>query len=441
MPLIALIMPIGTASASPLPTEIQVTTLDNGLTIYLAPMDTPGVVSYQSWVGAGSRDEVDPGTTGFAHFFEHLMFYGTEALPRAEREEALLRTGANENAWTWFDDTCYHQVVAAEALLGIIEIEADRFQNLDVQPEDVSSEIGAVLSEYGKGLESPWMRTSQALYATAFADHTYHHDTIGYIEDLEAMGSRIDLVHSFFDVHYRPENVRIVVAGDFETGATLAAIEGAYGGWQRGTTEPTPIPEELVQEETRRVDVAWDQGPVNTHLFLGWKVPGFDPADPDAAALAVLGELLFSDVSPLHRDLVLDGQKVFWIDGGSSQLIDTHLFEVNAELREGTNPAEVEARLLAEVASLRTLDEARVASARSFALRSTAMELDTAAAVANTIGWFTHRNADPASIDAYYENFAKVRPADIARVIDAYLVPQGLTVATLTPEPAVEEAE
>lgn len=439
MPLIALLVPLASASESPLPTDIQVATLDNGLTVYLAPMDTPGVAAYQSWVGAGSRDEVEPGTTGFAHFFEHLMFYGTEAMPRAAREDAMLRTGANENAWTWFDDTCYHQVVAADALPRIIAIEADRFQNLEVGADDVASEIGAVISEYNKGLDSPWMATSQALYETAFQTHTYHHDTIGYKADLDAMGSRMDLVTGFFDRHYRPENVRIVVAGDFDPDATLAHIQDAYAGWEPGTLEPHEVPFEEPQLETRRVDVEWTRGPVNTHLFLGWKIPGFDPADPDAAALAVVEELLFSDVSPLHRDLVLDGQQVFWLGGGSSQLIDPQLFEVSLELRPGVEPADVEARVLEEVAALRTVTPARVEGARSYGLRSTAMGLDTAASVASTIGWFTHRNPDPTSIASYYDAFGAVTAADVQRVIDAYLIPEGLTVATLRAAP--EEAE
>ncbi len=433
IPLIMLIMPIRTASAGALPTAVASVVLDNGLTIYLAPMDTPGVVSYQSWVEVGSKDEVAPGTTGFAHFFEHLMFYGSEALPREEREERMLLTGADENAWTWVDDTCYHQVVASDALLEVIAIEADRFQNLHVTPEQVAKESGAVHGEYRKGLTNPWDRIYDALYETAFTTHTYHHSTIGYEADILEMPNQVELVKDFFSIHYRPENTRIVVAGDFEKGEVLGAIERHYGGWQPATQAPPEIPEEPPQEAARRVEVAWDQGPVNAHLMMGWKVPGWSPTSPDAAALDLVGELLFSDVAPLHRKLVVDEARVYTVSGGDWGMEDEHLFVTVAVVKDPEDLAAVEADIEAALAALLVLDDATVAAARNNALRRTTIELDDPKAVANRIGDFTRGGADPADIEAWYQGYAALGPEDVKRVVETYFVPEGRTVAELVP--------
>ena len=166
------------------PYETHEKTLENGLTIYVIPMDTPNVAQVRTWMTVGSRDEMDPGRTGFAHFFEHLMFYGTPSLNRQEREKVIQNMGAEENAWTWFDDTVYHATLAANHVEKYIQIEGDRFQNLQLTEDMVRKEAGAVYGEYRKGQASPVNRVYETLYATAFQTHTYRHDTIGFEEDI-----------------------------------------------------------------------------------------------------------------------------------------------------------------------------------------------------------------------------------------------------------------
>lgn len=444
IPLTLLIMPIGTASAGALPADVSRHVLDNGLTIYLAPMDTPGVASYQSWVEVGSKDEVEEGTTGFAHFFEHLMFYGSEDLPRVLREERMLLTGAAENAWTWVDDTCYHQVVASEALLDVIVIEADRFQKLHVTEEQVAKESGAVLGEYRKGLSSPWERTYDALYETAFDTHTYRHSTIGYEADILAMPTQVELVKSFFSTHYRPDNTRIVVAGDFDTETVLASLEANYGEWQPSAVPAPEIPEEAPQEEARRVEVAWDQGPVNAHLMMGWKVPGWSATSEDAAALDLVSELLYSDVASLHRQLVVDEARVYDLSGGDWGHEHTHLFMAIAEVKDPADLAAVEADIEAAIQALASVDEATVAAARENALRRGVIDLDNPKAVANQVGQMTRGGADPADIDTWFDTYAALGVEDVKRVVETYFVPEGRTVAVLDPSAetaAVEEPE
>lgn len=407
-------------------------TLDNGLRIFLAPMDTPGVASWQAWVEVGSRNEVEPGTTGFAHFFEHLLFYGGPSYPAETRDRELLLLGADENAWTWLDDTNYHATIASDALPRLIEIEADRFLGLSLKPEWVEKEAGAVYGEYRKGRASAWERTYDALYATAFTTHTYHHSTIGFEEDIQAMPQRLETADTFFDTHYRPEKVRIVIAGDFDREAVVGALNSHFGPWEPG--EPAPVIEpEPVQEEMRRIDVPWDGGPTNAYLMMGWKVPGFDPADPDQAALSVISDLLFSDVAALYRELVVDDATLIRLSGGDWRFIDPHLFLVSATLRDPADAPAIEARIRQELQRFSTAGPSseELSAAQGHALKAAKVALDTPQSVAYAIGSFTRLGGPPELIDTWYDNYAAVTIDDVKRVATATFVDEGLTISVL----------
>src|SRR4029077_10023169 len=129
--------PASTAAAPPAPSRgrafpfpVQEKTLANGLKIYVVGFDSPGLVAYYSVVRTGSRNEVEPGKSGFAHFFEHLMFRGTDKYSQDAYNDVIKEMGADSNAFTSEDLTVYHILAGKAALPRIVEIEADRFQNL-----------------------------------------------------------------------------------------------------------------------------------------------------------------------------------------------------------------------------------------------------------------------------------------------------------------------
>ena len=131
-------------------------TLPNGLTALLIPMESPGIVAYYSVVRTGSRDEVEPGKSGFAHFFEHMMFRGTKKYPQAAYEATVTKLGASTNAYTTDDHTAYHLKFAKDDLEQVIDIESDRFQNLSFSLPVFQTEAGAVYGEYRKNITSPF---------------------------------------------------------------------------------------------------------------------------------------------------------------------------------------------------------------------------------------------------------------------------------------------
>jgi hypothetical protein len=158
----------GAATVDPLPHPPVVDRLDNGLTLVTVPFDAPGIVSYYTLVKAGSRDEVEPGKSGYAHLFEHLMFRGTDAMSAADYEARMQAMGADNNAWTSNDLTVYVPTIPKEGLAELIPIEADRFQHLHVAEDKYKDETGAVLGEYNKAFANPARVMDEALRTLAF---------------------------------------------------------------------------------------------------------------------------------------------------------------------------------------------------------------------------------------------------------------------------------
>ena len=122
--------------------------LPNGLRVVTVPTEFPNVVALYIVVQTGSRNEVEPGKSGFAHFFEHMMFRGTKLYPPEKYEATLKQAGADSNAFTSDDLTCYHTTFAKEDLETMLEMEADRFQNLEYTEAAFRTEALAVLGEY-----------------------------------------------------------------------------------------------------------------------------------------------------------------------------------------------------------------------------------------------------------------------------------------------------
>ncbi len=143
------------ANAQPekiLPYPIYQHQLDNGLNVVTVPFDSPGLAAFYIVTRVGARNEVEPGVTGFAHFFEHMMFRGTDNYSKEEYSAALKSTGAAANANTTQDRTQYHMTGNADKLEVMFELESDRFMNLNYSEHEFQTEAGAVKGEYTKNL-------------------------------------------------------------------------------------------------------------------------------------------------------------------------------------------------------------------------------------------------------------------------------------------------
>ena len=237
------------------PYQYKTDDLPNGLRVVTVPTDYPNLVSMYIVVGAGSRNEIEDKKSGYAHFFEHLMFRGSENFPAGRFDEIMKKAGASSNAYTSDDRTVYHETFAKEDLDEIMQLEADRFQKLKFPEEKFKTEAGAVLGEYNKNSANPTFKMYEVLRETAFQKHTYSHTTMGYIADIKDYPNQYDYAWQFFNRFYRPENTTMVIVGDVKPEQILAMVKKYWSGWKRGDYKQT-IPVEPAQTEARSQHIA-----------------------------------------------------------------------------------------------------------------------------------------------------------------------------------------
>jgi zinc protease len=423
-----------TSQKSAFPFAFAEKVLGNGLRIFVVPYDSPGLVAYYSVVRTGSRNEVEPGKSGFAHFFEHMMFRGTERYSTERYNAEIKAMGADSNAFTAEDMTVFHILAGKSALAKVVEIEADRFQNLKYDDASFQKEARAVLGEYNKGSSDPMQKMEEALYDHAFVAHSYKHTTIGFLRDIENMPHQFDYSRQFFDRYYRPDNVILLVVGDVTADAVVPLVEKAYGAWARGPARP-PVPVEPPQMLEERITVPW-KGASLPMLFVGYRTPAFSTKSLDGPALEVLGELLFAERSRLHKQLVLDEQKVETLEGSAGRHVDPNLFLVLARVKQSQDMATVESTIDKEIARIAAqgVDEKTLGEVLSHARYAFAAQLSTPDHVALVGAEFLALDGRLSAIDEYFARLAQVTSADVQRVARTYFTPRNRTVVTLQPE-------
>jgi zinc protease len=245
------------AAGDILPFEASETTLPNGLRVIVVPTGFPNLVSIQIPVQVGSRNEVEPGRSGFAHFFEHLMFRGTPNTSGEVFRETMARAGARDNAGTGNDRTTYYATFAKEHLGSIIALYADMFQHLAYSESDFRTEAGAVLGEYNRNAADPTLKLFEVQRDRFYQVHTYKHTTLGFIEDIENMPEMYDYSKVFFERWYRPQYTTIIVAGDVTPQQVLPLVEKHWGAWKADAPADVTIPVEPAPRGPIYAHVPW----------------------------------------------------------------------------------------------------------------------------------------------------------------------------------------
>ena len=417
------------------PYPIRKTTLENGLAVLSVPFDSPGIIAYYTVVRTGSRNEVEKGLSGFAHFFEHMMFRGTERYSQEQYNAELKKLGADSNAFTTDDWTCYHLTVPASALAKVVELEADRFQNLKYDEAAFQKEARAVLGEYNKSASSPFLILNETMQDKAYTTHTYKHTTIGFLADIKDMPNQYAYSKVFFERWYRPENCTIIVAGDVNHDELVRLARREYGGWKRGSAD-VEVPVEPPQTEERTAALTWP-APTLPIVYIGYHIPAADLDHLDEyAALNALAQAVFGETSPLYRALVLEEQKVVRLMADAEAKRDPGLFTVAAMVRSSGEMDEVRTRILDALADAAKtpIEPKRLDAIRSHLRYSFAGSLDTADAVARAVGASIATTGRPDAMNDLYAAYDRLTPADLQRVAAKYFEPTNRTIVTLETE-------
>jgi zinc protease len=422
------------SSGDILPFKAAEKTLPNGLKIIVVPTGFPNIVSVQIPVQTGSRNEVEPGKSGFAHFFEHMMFRGTKAYPADVYNAIITKAGARQNASTSDDRTTFYTTFAKEDLEKVLEIEADRFQHLDYSEEGFKTEARAVLGEYNKNSASPIRKILEVQRDAAYTTHTYKHTTMGFIKDIEDMPNQFAYSRVFFSRWYRPERTTIIVAGDVDPAKVFPLIEKYWGGWERGTYD-VDIPREKTHHGPVYAHVPW------TSPTLPWISVAFHGPSAfemqDQAAMDTMLDLSFGQTSDLYKRLVEQEQKVdqLFFFGGPN--IDPTLFTVFARVKDTKDSVYVRDAIAEAFAKLRTtkLDARWVEDAKANSRYGFVRALDNTDAIASTIASFAYFERSYDTINKYFRQLATITPEVIQQTAQKYFTDKNLVVTTLSKDP------
>ena len=406
--------------------------LPNGLRLITIPTDYPNIVSLFIVVGAGSRNEVEPGKSGFAHLFEHLMFRGTKEFPPARYQTELQNAGAASNAFTSSDLTAFHTTFSKEDLPRILSMEADRFQHLSVDEAAFKTETRAVLGEYNKNSANPMQKLFETARATAFKVHTYQHTTMGFIKDVEAMPDEYDYSLKFFDRYYRPEYTTIIVAGDVDPKRVRSMIDERWGTWKRGNYKPA-IPTEPPQDGPRTAHVDWPSETLPL-IEIAYRGPAYSDNTEETTALDAISRLGFDQTSPLYQKLVIEEQKLDSLNAGPPNNIDPELFGVLARVKKAADLPSIQQQIIAtaEGFAAKPVDPKKLEALKEHLRYEFALGLNNSEAIAETAAQFVALRRTPETINRYYDEYARLTPQDIQNAARKYLIDKNRTVVTLT---------
>ncbi len=287
-----------------LPFEVKKYHLPNGLRVLLAPNAKSQLVSLHLWYKVGSSSEL-PGQSGMAHFFEHLMFKGSRKFPKESAFDDVVRSyGGDNNAFTSMDYTGYYMTLPAGNLDKVLELEADRMQNLLMDSEKIATEREVVKSERRMRIDNNVDgQMGVEVFETLFQGTSYAWPVIGYMRDLNA--ARVEDFARFYKSFYVPNNAVLVLSGGFKDKQARRAIKKHFGGLQK-----RPLPHRTWHLGKKPQDITgkrkvWRRSVGLPRAALYFKtVPA---GHPDMYALDLAADILSSGVlGRLHKLLVED---------------------------------------------------------------------------------------------------------------------------------------
>ena len=420
------------AAVRPPKLQYTISTLPNGLRVILSEDHSTPIVHVSVWYHVGSKNE-RPGRTGFAHFFEHMMFTGSKNVEPESHTSIIASVGGRSNAYTTEDETVFWQTLPAHYLPLALWMEADRMATLRISDADFKREREVVKEERRMRIENqPYGRLSEIIYDNTFTTHPYKHPTIGSMADLEA--ATVDDVREFHNTFYVPENAVITIVGDFDT-AQVTQLVNQYFARVPKAARPVPrdIPQEPAQTKERRVVVeeAWPLPAVVVAYHVTYD------GHPDSYPLHITSKILSDGQSArIPRELVYNKRLALTAFGQGNITEQPNLFYAVAIVQPGQKPEAAEQALIAEFEKLKRepvtaveLQRAKNQFARDYIVgresnQDKALHLAHAAVIHNDI----------TTADGEFDIFTNTTTADVQRVARTYFNETNRTVLYILPK-------
>ncbi|MEJ2107135.1 MAG: pitrilysin family protein [Acidiferrobacteraceae bacterium] len=413
------------------------TTLANGMRIIVQEDHRSPVVVSQVWYKVGGIDE-PKGITGISHVLEHMMFKGTKKHPAGEFSRIIAENGGRENAFTSRDYTVYFQTLEKSRLPIAFELEADRMQNLTLDPKEFKKELQVVMEERRMRTEdSPAGRLYEGFSAAAFHVHPYGNPIIGWSEDLKHL--TVDKVRDWYKRFYAPNNATLVVVGDVKPKEVIELARKYFGPVPRHKINRTIPPPEPPQKETRHVEVSV---PAKVpQIMIGFHTPvlGKTKKPWEPYALDVLSGLLSGGKSArLPQELVRRQRVAVAADSGYDDIARApDLFTLSATPANGHTVKDVQQALLQQIERIKDdpITKQEMDRVKAQVTASDVYQRDSMFYQALEIGMLATTGLDWRLIDSYANQINSVTPEQVREVAKRYLVPKNMTVAVLKPLP------
>jgi len=410
------------------PREITAYTMANGLRIVVWPdHDIPNIVMY-NFVRAGGRNEY-PGITGLSHFFEHMMFNGTSQLDPGEFDRIMEAAGGANNAYTSNDLTVYQDWFPRSALKTIFELEADRLQNLAIDPDVVESERNVVYSERRLRIDNDNNgRLYEQMLANAFVAHPYQFPVIGWPSDIENW-TQEDL-ESYFKTYYAPNNCTMIFTGAVSPEEIFLLAEQYFAPIPRQSPPPPVRTVEPEQAGERRLLIETDTETPLLHVAFH----AGSAADPETRHMELLLNILVGgDSSRLHRLLVEEEQLALGVGGMQMEGFDPGLVYFYLTLPPGADIAAVEARLLEELerVAVEGVTGAELEKARKIILADYWRNLSTINGKAAALGNYEVFTGSYENLFSLPEDVSAVTVVDLKAVASSVFRRANMTIGVL----------
>ena len=393
-------------------------TLANGLHVIVQRDTSAPVVATVLHYKVGSHNE-ERQRTGFAHFFEHLMFEGTEHIPRASIDKYIQEAGGSLNAFTSFDATVYHFSLPAHQLPLALWIESERMRRLRIDSIGVETQRGVVKEERKMRYEnSPYGDWMERMFRRLFAGSPYEWTPIGSSQHIDS--ARIEEFIQFYNTYYQPNNAVLAIVGDVEPERVQQLVQGYFGEYPRAA-DPPPVRFELSPLRGEQRDTVYDPKAPQPAVFIGWRGP--KAGDPDAYAMEMLLDIVAQgESSRFYRRLVDEEQvaaqaSAFLFDlrhAGAILAIgvaapDKPIERVERELLQVIERIKREGVTEAEFQKARNMREARFVMGKKAAL-------EKALALASYWALFGDANL----INTELQRYLRVTRQDLQRVAQTY---------------------
>jgi len=391
--------------------------LDNGLTVLHEHQGAAHVVAWQIWVNVGGADE-GPDEAGLAHLHEHMLFKGTERRGPGEIARDIEAHGGEVNAWTSFDHTVYHTVMASQFARAGLDVLADavRFPRFDAV--ELARECEVVVEEIKRADDAPARRSSRDLFETSYAVHPYRLPVLGTPESVRA--TTRDRILGFYRRHYTPEAMTLIAVGDVPLDSVQRWAEELLGGdWKRPRAPGRHRPQEPARSG-RRIHLVPDEAK-EAWLNVSFAIPAAN--HEDVPALDVLAMIAGQgETSRLFRQVKRDARLVNEISAYAYTPVDPGLFGVGMTLPgEKVHPALTEAlRTLAQLATAPPAEE-ELGTIKALVESEAVYARETVQGLARKLGHYETTLGGYEAEEKYHARVAALTPDAVWQVARRYL--------------------